>query len=346
MNIRIYTTGDATHGMGHVMRQIVLGKALQSRGHEVYYLTQDNTPAKDALYHQTNWRGDTFSGAYPSRELLRRLSPDIYDICIIDIEHGPPNEVLALAKKFTRKLAVLGGVGFQIHDQASIDSFVDLQIYQSPALNLTSISQTTICHLVGLDYLILDEAFLNARAVFTMRQNEPINKKHILVSMGGADPHNLTWELSDALAKAFPAMQVVSVYGAAAKKATRKVNSPNATIIESPPPSQFAQLMSESCMIITALGMTVYEAMCVGVPVACTAWSKDHEDTALRLAQLGAVTYLGVWRELDKGEMFAFAHNMTTTDRYRRTRTKMSHDLIDGLGTERVVRVLEELGNE
>jgi len=342
MNTLIYTTGDATHGMGHIARQIVLGKALQSRGHRVKFLTFFDT---SGYTHLQNSEMEII-GAESNNVVNDQVWNSIYDLLVIDLEHGPREDLLKQTKKHGGKLVVVGGVGFQIHDQASIDSLVDLQIYQSPVINANSVSQSVSRNLVGLDYLILDEAFLNARAVFTMRQNEPINKKHILVSMGGADPHNLTWELSDALAKAFPAMQVVSVYGAAAKKATRKVNSPNATIIESPPPSQFAQLMSESCMIITALGMTVYEAMCVGVPVACTAWSKDHEDTALRLAQLGAVTYLGVWRELDKGEMFAFAHNMTTTDRYRRTRTKMSHDLIDGLGTERVVRVLEELGNE
>ena len=349
MNILILTEGDEENGLGHVTRQFTLGLALyKERRDVVSYLVRSGTPGELIL---NRFMGNTFNsigvfsyhGDRPSLKNFAELSPDV---CIIDIEHGPTKELLLDAKKHSCKLVVVGGVGFAIHDQASIDALVDLQIYQSPALNYASISQTVTRHLIGLNYLILDEAFLNARAVYTLRQNEPVNKKHILVSMGGADPHNLTWELSDALAQAFPAMQIISVYGPAAKKATRKIVSPNVTIIESPPPSQFAQLMSESCLIVTALGMTVYEAMCVGVPVACTAWSKDHEDTALRLAQLGAITYLGVWHELDKGEMFAFAHNMTTTDRYRRMRTKTSHNLIDGLGTGRVVKALEELGNE
>ena len=341
MNIVILTTGDHLSGMGHIMRQIVLGKALYRARHDVSYLTRSDTPGYSMLDRELMWTRSFVAYRGDNPKFPNRMS---FDICIIDIEHGPSRDLLSLAKSSCHKLVVVGGVGFQIHDQAAIDSLVDLQIYQSPVINFTSCSQTIAHNLVGLDHLILDESFLNARAAYILRQNEPINKKHILVSMGGADPHNLTWELSDALAKAFPAMQVVSVYGPAAKKATRRIISPNVTIIESPPPSQFAQLMSESCLIVTAIGMTVYEAMCVGVPIACTAWSEDHSETALHLYKKGALCYLNTWNKMDRGAMFAYAHTILSNSFFRNKETIIKHSLVDGLGTGRVVKALEELG--
>jgi len=195
--------------------------------------------------------------------------------------------------------------------------------------------------LAGSEYIIVDEHYPLARAVYSLGQLEPRISKNILVSMGGADPYNLTHPTVESLARAFPAGRIIAVYGPASEKANRKFSVPNVQIIESPPPLQFSGLMATSAFIVTALGMTVYEALCVGVPVACTAWSKDHEETALYLQSKNAVTYLGTWENFDKAQMFAFAHNVMAFKEYRDKRTEAGHRLVDGRGAERVVDAIE-----
>ena len=344
MNIAVYCTGDENAGMGHIMRQLVLADALQKRGHVPYFITRKNTAGEVAIRRAKEETGSyyisTYQGDYPPAKLFRTSGADI---TLIDIENGPSRQTLLDAKSASLKLVVVGGVGFYISHQTDIDELVDLQIHQTCFVTHEASAKSKSQYLSGLDYLILDESFLNARAVRTMRQAEP--KKNILISMGGADPRNLTAHIADSLARAFPALHIVAVYGPAAKKASRKIFQSNITIVEAPPQHQLAQLMSESAFIVTAMGMTVYEALCVGVPVCCTAWSKDHEETALHLERQDALAYLGTWDVFDEGAMLAFAYNVVSNKEYGERRTKIGYDLVDGEGVNRVVEQLERLLN-
>ena len=339
MNIVVWTTGDKSHGMGHVARMSVLAKSLISHDHAVTFLTRRNTPGEKYLT-------DRFSTViphpsdFPQPKMWRKLLPDI---AILDVEHGPSRATLMDCKEYATRTVVIGGVGFYISDQDSIDELVDLQIHQTGHVTHEAKHKSRSNYLNGTEYLILDESFVNARAARELRHS-PVLNQHILVSMGGADPHDLTHHVAKALADAFPAQRVIAIYGPASQHAERKGFPNNVSIIESPPPEQFAQLMSEASVLITALGMTVYEALCVGVPVACTAWSTDHEATAQYLESKNAIAYLGQWNEFDSGSMFAFVHNVIALETYRDMRTKTGLRLVDGKGTERVVEKLEELG--
>lgn len=341
MNITLWAKGDKLNGLGHIYRSSVLANALLSRGHTVSFITRKNTAGEKVL-RQTY--GDslpiyTHRETVLSRAILKDTRPDL---TIMDVEHGPSRVDLVEVKRYSKRSVVIGGVGFRITDPHSIDELVDLQIYQSPVITEEFSDRSSSKTLAGTKYIMLHEAYLNARAVRELRQDD-IRNQHILISMGGADPNNLTHHIARSLGDAFPAQKVIAVYGPASEHAERKFLPHNVTIIESPPPQQFAQLMMDAAVMIAALGMTVYEAMCVGVPVACTAWSLDHEATAEWLRDKNALTYLGQWNEFDSGSMFAFVHNVFALKTYREVAIRSGQRLVDGCGAGRVADELEKL---
>ena len=341
MKILIWCMGDSEKGLGHIYREIVLGHTLLSRGHALVYITARKSVGETILRRAFEkvpsviihtHRGDTPPASFFARNLA--------DVVIMDVEHGPSRQVIINAKHCS-PVVVIGGVGFYIFDQASVDELVDLQVHQSAVVTHEAGLKSTSNFVSGCEYVVIDKHYSLARAVYSLNRSEPRGSKFILVSMGGADPRNLTHPTAESLARAFPANRIIAVYGPASKKANRKFSVPNVEIVESPLPSQFSRLMAESAFVITALGMTVYEALCVGVPVACTAWSEDHEETAQYLQSKNAITYLGTWDNFDTAQMFSFAHNVMAFEEYRDKKTEAGHKLVDGKGAERVADSIE-----
>lgn len=334
MNILIFTRGTHQDGMGHVQRQLVLAGELIKRGHHVDFLTFSDTPG---LKRIGDWIGangyDVELMAVPNditaQECIMRY-PCTH--IIIDIEHGPTRRLLEHAGPYDRKVIVIDGVGFSISDQKAIDDLVDLQVYQSVALNEGS--KPLSKHLIGLEYVIIDQSYHHYRGFMGSIDGT-------LISMGGADPHELTRQIAEYIGGShYSPIRVVIGPAALSDWALWPYRIDNCEAIVAP--SSLASYMASSTTLITALGMTVYEALCVGIPVACTAWSADHEATALKLESMGAITYLGQWDKIDWSKLITFLNAMQN-EYTRQMIGNIGMRLVDGLGVKRVVDAIEAI---
>lgn len=122
--------------MGHIVRQSILAKELLRRGHTVEFLTLANSVGMRRL--QSTFPNLGIIGVKLG-DMPQYLRTSPASMCILDVEHGPSRRELNSAKWDGRKVVVVGGVGFRIHNQRAIDELVDLQIHQSIAINDLSI---------------------------------------------------------------------------------------------------------------------------------------------------------------------------------------------------------------
>ena len=347
-DISIFSTGSREGGMGHIMREIVLGRKLTERGCDVGYVTYNRTAGATRLTNEIGKWDFRFDVTQQSEDaILRHLQVAQPDIFIIDVEHGPMRGFLEEAKKYADKVVVIGGVGFVINDQEAIDELVDLQVFQSIALNEKLYATRNA--LVGAEYVIIGEDYRAARESYTGGDG-------ILISMGGGDPFGLLPSVFAKLRQAFPNEHITRVYGPSAKlpikphwhrrNSTYTVPSPLlATHIA---PASLAPLMAEHKVLVTALGMTVYEAMCVGIPTICTAWSRDHEDTAIKLEHLHCITYAGIWSKLNYDTIenkirTLLGYNSLVRDEEWKFHNQEMRATVDGLGAERVAEAICQL---
>lgn len=344
MNIAICAVGSNSSGMGHIYRELALCETLLTRGHAVTFITRKSTPGETILERQLHnkpyVRILTHRDDYPTPESMRLSGADTF---ILDVERGPARATLHDVKNLGAHSVVIGGVGFYLSDPSAIDELVDLQIHQSPFLSHESSMKSVFDNMYyGTEYLILHDAFINARTWLELNHYPKSDK--VLVSLGGADPHNLTKPVVTELARTFPELTICAVYGPAVKKSNKQFYEKNISIIEAPPPEQMAQLMAQSALVVTALGMTVYEALCVGVPVCCTAWSRDHEETAEHLLSENVVQYLDLWNKFDTESMKSFANGIVHGGAAQDGRIERGREMVDGSGKERVAKLIEGLG--
>ncbi len=270
-SILIWSKADRTNGCGHIKRQLVLSDELLSRGYQVAFETPESTPGHNLVLERASERPG----------LLVNEHNVLHDLIIIDVEHGPTREELEICRTKFPETVVVGGVGFPMADQAAIDELVDLQIYQSVAVNEGWTSARNA--LVGCEYLIIDPIYRKVRDNYE-------GGLHALVVMGGSDPHGITRSV----------VERVLSYRNGYDYDVMAVMGPAATLTQFPrgiqivnAPHNLADVLDRSRFAISALGMTTYEAMCVGVPTASICWSDDHERTAVALEDLGATSNLG-----------------------------------------------------
>ena len=333
MNIGILTYGDKQSGMGHIMREIVLARELLDMGHGVSFLTLSPSPGKDRLTQEfmEDEKSDNVSifGFLDMERLLKfTASSDYEDVLVIDLEHGPDRQLLERVREITPKVVVVGGVGFPIHDIQAVDELVDLQIFQAAYLNPGTSAVSNM--LIGAEYLIIGEEYFDAR---NYRMNEI--GSGILLTLGGGDPHNLTDEMYARIRNEFPNKWITKVYGAANDGRSRNEDNSMSAYA----PGSLAPFMKRHSIIITALGMTVYEACCVGRPVACTGWSQDHIETANRLNDIGVVRSIGMWDNINYDALFQWIEFMQNPAAWNETRVRQMN-LVDGLGARRVAEAI------
>lgn len=327
-SILIYTSGDKNHGLGHIKRELVLAEELLSRGIRIGFEVPPDTVGHKLI---EDW---CVGRKYTS---LNNFALG-HDAIIIDIEHGPHKELLEQARHKFNRVTVVGGVGFQIHDQWAIDTLVDLQIYQSIAINDGPVSASR--HLVGCEYLIINKEYQSLRGVY----GKTVIGNDILVVMGGGDPHGLTGVVCDAakICCNGNGVGVQAVIGAAFDRpSARRVVLPDDVKCFCAPPTLMRPFASSRCAV-SAMGMATYEAACVGIPTASIGWSEDHVETARKLEQANVTVNLGLWSNPDWVRMKEFVERMSD----RREWEKMSEagkGLVDGLGVGRVADKIEEV---
>lgn len=322
-SLLIWTCGDKTNGMGHVQRQLVLASSLLSRGIRIGFETPPDTPGHKRIL---DWA--------KSQPVSINDYTTLYDSVLIDVENGPSRQTLQQARQKFRRVIVVGGVGFPIYDQAAVDELVDLQIYQSIAVN--DHGRSTSRSLVGVEYLIIHPEYLELREVY----GRAVMGQDVCVVMGGADPHGLTDVFCEA-AKISYGTSVRAVLGPAVDLSRRRMLI-NGRIRPFYAPPNLIRAFAGSRCLISALGMTTYEAMCVGLPVASVNWSEDHEATAKKLEQRGVTVNLGLWSNPDWRRMDEFICGMKDINCWQEYSAR-GRELVDGRGVSRVTEEIERL---
>lgn len=195
--------------------------------------------------------------------------------------------------------------------------------------------------LLGVRYALLRPEFV---AVRQEGRDHPSQAHRILVTMGAADPQNLTSVVVEALAGSdFFDLDVTVVIGsanlhaasvaAAAEKAGFRVERDVGVM---------AGLMAEADIAISSAGTTLWELCCVGLPTVTLEIADNQRHSAEALAQAGVTVNLG-WYESVTPELVRETVGPLISDRSaRETMSRAGQELVDGTGVERVVAAMLE----
>ncbi len=190
---------------------------------------------------------------------------------------------------------------------------------------------------VGPEFTLLSEKF---RKFAPSPDHSPPDVRRVLITMGSADPHDMTARVLESLRSiGRNDFEIDVVIGGCNNRSiqSRHTNNPSrihwhCTV------SDMAGLMRQADIAVAAGGSTCYELAATGVPTLIVTIAENQCPLAAELQRLHAAIYVGRQDEIDNQQLACQIQKLLNDAPLRRSLSHNALQLIDGLGTSRVVR--------
>jgi UDP-2,4-diacetamido-2,4,6-trideoxy-beta-L-altropyranose hydrolase len=337
----IRADADGTIGSGHVMRSLALAREWRQQGGEAIFMGRiSDGPLRERIFAE---------GC--QLRLLSAAHPDPSDqetaVAWLHAERGQQGWVLVDGYHFdTGYHDAIRATGWSL---LVIDDFAHLPKYHADILlnpnayahGLSYHMNPGVCTLLGSRYAPLRREFRSARE---QAHRVTAQGRRILVTMGGADPDNVTCRAVDALLSVAKAdMEVKIVIGPLNPHhhtiGDRLTNANfQAELLTSV--SHMASLMQWADLAISAGGSTCLELATMGVPMVLTVLADNQERVAESLAMHGAAINLHWHHTWQTKQMAQVIKELLADPAKRQQMAENGQRLVDGQGSERVVRTM------
>ncbi len=339
-NIFIRADANEIIATGHIMRTSAVAYALKNLGVNPIFITADNK----AKLFLNGYENIILNSAYNDLNaeldaLCQLLGKNKNSVLLIDSYFINPFYLSELLK-FT-KLAYIDDLcafAYEVDLLINYSAFLDFEAYKSKQNKAKN-------YLLGSNYAPL-------RAEFKIQASKsPKNTelKKILITTGGGDKINLTYNLLNALTKDKDLMRLEYeiIIGAYNKYKEQILNLGKKYINFKTHENvkNMAGLMQEADVIMCAGGSTLYELAALAKPCICFKIASNQQD-AIKWAQAKALLYAGDGQN-QMNESINLAINylkflLKNPDEAQKIATNASK-LVDGNGAKKIAKALIEL---
>ena len=266
MKVAFITKGGFEDGMGHIYSTLTLAKYISNGAVVRFFTGGDNIAIKKI--RENNFEVIETKNIEEIIEKINKLKPDTI---VVDLPLMSEEFIKSLKNKDPKaKLIVFGNILVNI--PPNVDEYCDVVInYNFGSGNFESRKyidkKTGTLFLQGPRYLILRPEFYNCKKTY-----RTTNLRRILIIFGGADPSNLTSQVLDKLLQTHYDFNIGVVLGPnfgfynkivdilerhKEKKERVKIYKDVENV---------ATLMYNTDLVITSPGLSMFEALYIGVP--------------------------------------------------------------------------------
>ena len=346
MNLYIRTDLSAQIGTGHVMRCLALAQAWQNAGGKTVFVM-----------------------ATESALLESRLKSEGMEVTHLLVQPGSTDDANRTAELANEKNAtwlVVDGYHFGVDYQRtiklsglrllSIDDFGGADHYHADIVlnpnfdaheHLYSRRASYTRLLLGARYVLLRREFLTWQRC---QREIPAYARNILITLGGADPDNTTMCLIRALKRLEPTdLQIRVVVGpenTCLEPLHREVDKSPFGIKLLHSVNNMADLMAWADMAIIAAGGTLWEVLYMGCPTISYVRNSAQDRIIHELHELGIVEHQGFLNNIDQARLAYNLQQVAISKVRRQHMNATGRRVIDGEGTNRIVKVLFEDGSQ
>jgi len=267
MKIVFITDGGLEMGMGHIYRTISLAKEMPEQ--TIQFLTKSDKSIVDKIIDS----GFNVIKTIDDNEIVSNLiniNPNVVIIDRLDIESTLTSSI----KKNTQaRLVLIENLNAESNQNADVvinailgDNFGG-KLENRKFVN----EETPTSYFYGPKYLLLKDDFLNYKIYKPKSSSSSISS--ILLIFGGSDPSNLTGKVLDELTACGNDCRLDIILGKGfiyqdyINDILRRNNHDNKKIVIHKDANNVAELMYSVDLVITAPGISVFEALCVYTPV-------------------------------------------------------------------------------
>jgi UDP-2,4-diacetamido-2,4,6-trideoxy-beta-L-altropyranose hydrolase len=324
-------------GSGHLMRSLALAQAWQDEGGRCVFLSAAPEPLLGRL-RQEGHEVHQLESAFPDSADLNHVSQVITETphtwLVLDGYHFDPAYQQALRDAGARLLV--------IDDTGHLPTYhADIILNQNLDAKNIQYSAPDSMKLLGTSFALLRREFAAWRA---WQRPMPAKARKILVTMGGADPDNVTLKVIRALGR-LPgdAWEAVVVIGAANPHQL----SLNEASVECGFTLRFeravrdmSSLMGWADLAISAAGSTCWELCFMGLPSVLVEFAANQTNLARALHERGAAINLGWHSKVEPKDLTECLSTLADDADRRTSLARIGRLLVDGRGSQRVVEAL------
>ena len=331
-------------GTGHIMRMIALAQAWQNGGGEAVFLCAEITPALEARLKEEGFLLEKIQASPGSRN-------DLEATCAAIARYGAASIPVALdgyqfdadfqlgLKKAGCRLLVMDDYGHASFYHA--DWVLNQNICASEELYARRTLHTRL--LLGTKFALLRREFLKYRA---WQREIPETASKVLVTLGGADPDNVTGKVIEALAPLDIEVRVVvggsNPHLQKLQQAVASLQTQPAKIELVPNPTDMPALMAWADLAIAAGGSTAWELAFLGLPSLFVILAENQVGIATELESAGFGVCLGRGVDFDKGELQIALRRVLENPAQRHKTSIAGRNLVDGMGCHTTVCQLNQ----
>jgi UDP-2,4-diacetamido-2,4,6-trideoxy-beta-L-altropyranose hydrolase len=328
-------------GTGHVMRCLALAQAWQdTQGQPVFVMTT----AVPALEERLQLEGmqvvhlTTEPGSLDDAKQTAALAHQFEASWIVVDGYYFAGEYQQILKQSKLHLLFIDDYGHAEHYYADFvlnqNISADEQWYQ----NREPYTQL----LLGTRYVLLRREFWQWQG--WQRTVPPVAKK-VLVSLGGADPDNVTLKVIQALqlveVEELEAVVVVGGSNPHYENLKMAVQDSRSPIRLQRNVTNMPELMAWADVAISAGGTTCWELAFMGLPSILLILAENQRAIAEKLATLNLAVNLGWHQDVKEQEIASTLSQLLQSAEQRAKIIKVSQQIVDGEGSSKIIRNLE-----
>jgi UDP-2,4-diacetamido-2,4,6-trideoxy-beta-L-altropyranose hydrolase len=322
----VRTTAGPQIGFGHLKRCFSLAQALQDSFSPVFILDREDSGI-GAQVAKMGWK-------YYCRELdaLFESMPDPAGILI-------DTRVTAGLDGFIAKAKSRGIPVISIHDLGLAPLASDIAVDGSVVAPSGDPFPHSGRRFGGTEYMVLDPVYGRLR-----ERPKPIRERihSVFVNLGGGDSAKYFSGVLEGLKRWSHALDVVGVPGFVSwgqETIGRREWYPLHFHWET---EGLEGLLFQADLAITAGGLSAYEALCAGTPLAALSYDPPQQTTIAALTGKGACVDLGPGDALDPFQVSATLSLIDTDIDRRRSLSIHGREIVDGRGVDRVAQLVRQ----
>jgi UDP-2,4-diacetamido-2,4,6-trideoxy-beta-L-altropyranose hydrolase len=337
-HLLIRADGNSTIGAGHLMRCLALGQAWQEAGGTANFAITKAPPALEKRLCQeamgVNQLTELPGSPQDAKQTITLAQKLSAKWVVVDGYHFDAAYQQAL-KQANLHLLVVDDYGHASHYSA--DLVLNQNVYAQESLYPSREPFTRL--LLGSKYVLLRREFWPWRGWH--RDIAPLAQK-VLVTMGGADPDNVTLKVIQSLQQTkLEGLEVVGVVG----NSNPHWETLHAAINGSHPPIRLERdvtdmpaLMAWADLAISAGGSTCWELAFMGLPSLVLILADNQRRVAEGLGAAGVALNLGNPAGLSSVILASALRELTHSVEQRTLSARRGQELVDGYGATRVAQ--------
>lgn len=341
MNFVFRTDSSSEIGTGHMMRCIALAQKMQDCGHQVFFLMINPDP-----YARKRLGAEGLKLISMESCELRRDA----DIAVETAKSVGAQWIVIDGYKFDGKYqSVLKDSGTSVlfvDDNGHCtdycaDFILNQNVYASKSFYKNRQADTRL--LLGPEYALIRREFL----VFSKKERIfPEKAKRLLVTLGGADPCNMTGTVMDALIemndKSLETKILIGGSNPHKDSLFSKAAGMNLEFLVNAP--NMPELMDWADAAVTAAGSTTLETSYMRLPSLMIILADNQLRVAAKMKDLGAGINLGWFSEITIDKLKNELGKFIVSRAARQSVSEACGNLVDGFGTQRILDLMLKQG--